>query len=734
MFITRLFLLPLKMVYFLGNIIRNTHYMKLFKLFLGALLITVLSISSVSAQEANPEPVPITEKAIANVNILDTKIISQDKNVVNIYFKLTNGEGVQTGLKYSVSLISEVKGKKVVADEKVYDESFTLLANESVTKTIEYDAPKLLEGNYSVFVSISNSSGFPFAFSPEIKLTLKSLSKGVYIVPGSCSIFSGYVSSTDKTPDQPIVFPKENLRVECSATNTSTAKVTVMPKTATYSRTGFGSLVDDSQVLQPISFLSKETKKITLNISAPEKPQAYETNFWLVTGDQPSNTMSINYIVRGPSATIQNISLDKDSYTRGDTAKISVVWSGSNDTVMGQVPSGGTLVLSAQMKNSSGLSCGKIEDQNITLDRFSGVTEISVDINSKCETPFVSVTISDTDGKVLAEKNYSSKGGDADMVGPLSKKTVGIILVVLLLILLIAMYTKFKNRSKNQNIQVPPMAIFIIALGLATLLPLGNAQAATFNVGIYGNAFATVYLPNGTTYPVGTNSITVRGTITSTSNPGINNDVSLSVYSEGTNPPSSPSSSVPVIPLQNLPHGNSVTNDINMPTLSVIGDYLAKFTATIDEYPVWNPHHVFFTGNFRWGKVHYTGPANHTDLITVRVQLHGTVVPGGTTGVHVPDTIFYIRPNDTNSYLNISGGTPCGSGNSEGCEIEGTGGFVYGVVTSITSSTNQQLDNYIPSPWHVCRYAEDPYPDGNYFAELSQYTCADRHPGSTQYQ
>ena len=119
--------------------------MKLFKLFLGALFIAILSISPAMAQTTTVDSDPITQKAIATVNIQDTKIISQDKNVVHIYFKLTNREGVQTGLKYGVSLVSEIKGKQVVVDEKVYDESFSLLANDSVVKNIEYVAPKVLD-------------------------------------------------------------------------------------------------------------------------------------------------------------------------------------------------------------------------------------------------------------------------------------------------------------------------------------------------------------------------------------------------------------------------------------------------------------------------------------------------------------------------------------------------------------------------------------------------------------
>jgi hypothetical protein len=49
--------------------------MKLFKLFLGTLLVTFLSVSITLAQESSDKPVEITQKAIATINIQDTKII-----------------------------------------------------------------------------------------------------------------------------------------------------------------------------------------------------------------------------------------------------------------------------------------------------------------------------------------------------------------------------------------------------------------------------------------------------------------------------------------------------------------------------------------------------------------------------------------------------------------------------------------------------------------------------------
>lgn len=75
---------------------------------------------------------------VADVNVQNVKVIKQENNVFDISFTLTNGEGVQNGVKYSVRLMSLKNDKPAfIVDEKVYDEVLTL--NEKSTTHIFHE-------------------------------------------------------------------------------------------------------------------------------------------------------------------------------------------------------------------------------------------------------------------------------------------------------------------------------------------------------------------------------------------------------------------------------------------------------------------------------------------------------------------------------------------------------------------------------------------------------------------
>lgn len=58
------------------------------------------------------------------------------------------------------------------------------------------------------------------------------------------------------------------------------------------------------------------------------EPQAYDVKVALKSSENTSNPIIIHYVLQGISATIQNLSLDKDFYNKGDTATLSFFWSG----------------------------------------------------------------------------------------------------------------------------------------------------------------------------------------------------------------------------------------------------------------------------------------------------------------------------------------------------------------------------------------------------------------------
>lgn len=70
----------------------------------------------------------------------------------------------------------------------------------------------------------------------------------------------------------------------------------------------------------PVSLQPGEMKDISFVIPKPEKPQAYDVRVSLhdTTTNRPvSGNVVAHYVLRGASATIQNVSLSKASYAKG---------------------------------------------------------------------------------------------------------------------------------------------------------------------------------------------------------------------------------------------------------------------------------------------------------------------------------------------------------------------------------------------------------------------------------
>ena len=73
---------------------------------------------------------------VADLNIENANIISQEGGTFKISFSIINGLGIQTGVKYGVKLVSTSAKGEVIEDEKVYPESLTIYENKSIQKEI----------------------------------------------------------------------------------------------------------------------------------------------------------------------------------------------------------------------------------------------------------------------------------------------------------------------------------------------------------------------------------------------------------------------------------------------------------------------------------------------------------------------------------------------------------------------------------------------------------------------
>jgi hypothetical protein len=482
----------------------------LLKVFLLVLFLTTSGSAAMAAQTTTP---PANTKTpgivLATVNIENAKIISQDNHNFHISFNITNKNGIQTGVKYGIKLVTKNTKGQFLADEKVYDESLTLGENTTVAKDITYTAPSILEGFYSLVLFSSNTSGFPFGIDYVGDVALKSSNMGIMIAPESCFL---QVEGEAKAPQYKLlqgvyVNKDQNLKLTCSATNKTTTAMTATPVYETRSRSAYGEIAQQAGGdTAAINFRPYERKTITVVLPKATTPQAYNVKMSLSSNGNVSNSIEAQYVIRGLSATIVNLSFDKNSYKSGDTANLSLVWSAA-------MPSDTKVNATAQLQNDRGAVCGQAS-QSISKASASGEpTVIPVSITANCSNPTASLALKDKDNNILDQKEFtmgSQSGQSASQKA--ANHTWLIIILALLLIIGIIISMKRKNNIRNTL----PIVFLLI---LAAALPFHSVKADT-----YGDPTSHVmtdvnidkgsggkYVPSGTIKVTGTVSYVNSG-------------------------------------------------------------------------------------------------------------------------------------------------------------------------------------------------------------------------------
>lgn len=422
---------------------------------------------------------------LADVNIKDANIISQEGNTFKISFSISNGKGIQTGVKYGVKLVSNTPNGQKIIDEKIYPESLTLYENKTIQKEITYDAPLLLSGKYTLYLTSRNESGFPFstAFVKDIELT--ATKQGLDILPESCSlsVVGEKGSPTYKLNQIVDIAPTETLSLTCSAANNSKVDATATPSFVTTLGTVYGKLATtDTGNIAPLSFKAGEKKSFSVTLPKASTAGIYYLTVGLKQGETLSNTVSLSYIVRGTIATISNLFLDKDYYQKGDTANLSFMWSSISgkllrgDTIKNSSP----ISITASIIDIKGKECATPITKPLTQDFTKIKTELPISITKDCFNPEVTVSLKDSAGNVLDQKSF--KVETASVKQPVSYI---LYLIIILIIIIIAIYLYKNRKNKKDNIpnSIPLSIIFpFLFLALFSLIPMHKASATTFGI------------------------------------------------------------------------------------------------------------------------------------------------------------------------------------------------------------------------------------------------------------
>jgi len=205
---------------------------------------------------------------------------------------------------------------------------------------------------------------------------------------------------------------------------------------------------------EAITFKKGEKKTFSIDLPKGNTPQSYNLKVSL-KGAVSSNTVTVRYIVSGVNGSIDKISLDKDYYSKGDEATMTLAWQSGAGNYARSGTGGSSmpeLTLEATIMNEKGNECAKPINQELKLNVGEYQTLIPFEINTNCMNPKVSATMKDKDGNVLDTKEFEFQSNPVNANGKMPMKSVVIGAVALLAVVALGVYMKKKNGDGSNQV------------------------------------------------------------------------------------------------------------------------------------------------------------------------------------------------------------------------------------------------------------------------------------------
>jgi len=427
--------------------------------------------------------------ALATVNIYEP-VVHLEKRTLSVGFLISNRQGAQPDIRYGIRLVRYGEGNKSSIDDSFFvDETVSLSEEEKVYKTIQY-SPVSLVGTYTVLAVAVTQSGLPLSQVPAGEVIFPSSDYGVFIDKESCALFAGSEAKSYLIDQGIDIASDERVRVNCSVVNRSKESLMVTPSFKMYQRGFFGERVSgDPNASVSEKVLAPGIQNISFEVPLQSIPQAYSVALSLSGKDGSilSNSVEVHYVLRGVSGTIHSVLLDRDFYSKGDTATIQAYATSSADRFYGARGKGsdaGTPLLSVTIQEKNGAACADPVSKGIGQEGDQVIYQIP--LLRDCMNPEVVSVLSGRDGELdrrifsvatrseanspVQEKSVASKGEDTAIA---SSMTITVIVGVSIFLIALTVFF-WRRRSAG-------LAGLVLTLLLGAV-PLSLVRADTFTI------------------------------------------------------------------------------------------------------------------------------------------------------------------------------------------------------------------------------------------------------------
>lgn len=386
-------------------------------LLFGFLIVSFSNVeAAVTAKAATTTKTAPKLTAIATVNIYNPKTTKISEGDYTISFDLFNRVGIQSNIRYGVKLIDTETSKTV--DTNLSNESLTLKERETRNITINYKIPGFVpNGNYSLAIVAENQNGLPLAYVPA-DLTKDSVinidNSSQYLSIDNCilKIFNDASSTARYTNKQGVdIMPNEKLIATCDVINKgSSTENNIKLQLITHKRDNFGDIVSNDTLADIISVKGKSTQSISFTIPTLQNSQLYfiDTFFVNSNGQKVSPSYPIYYSIHGYRATINNVTLNADSYKKGSVADLNVFWT-INGGGLRISPNKDTYVIKAEIRDSLKNVCGSTAKTTNNTSSSLNKTLFNIAITKNCTPAVATVSIFNGKGELLDSTEINSQ-------------------------------------------------------------------------------------------------------------------------------------------------------------------------------------------------------------------------------------------------------------------------------------------------------------------------------------